>query len=77
MRASVTQQGPHLRRTIDSAVRANADNNFLHVCHYDSRINETAPVPLLGQEMGQEALRIPADLHVARSRDFRLKLGST
>jgi hypothetical protein len=33
--------------------------------HYDSRINEAAPVALLGQQMGQRAPQIPADLHVS------------
>ena len=32
---------------------------------------------LLGQEMGQGALQIPADLHVARSPEFGLKPSST
>jgi hypothetical protein len=38
---------------------------------------ETNICSFLGQEMGQGAPRIPADLHVARSREIRLKSSST
>jgi hypothetical protein len=76
MGAGVTQQGPDLRRSTGSVVQMNADNDLLHVRHY-ARVNEYALGPRLGQEMGQGAPQIPADLYVVRPREFRLKPSST
>lgn len=35
MGVGVTQQGPHRRHSVGSAAQASADNDLLHVCHYD------------------------------------------
>lgn len=43
MGAGVKQQGLHLRRSAGSAAQEGADNDLLHVLHYDRGVNESAP----------------------------------
>jgi len=58
MGADVLQQGPHLRRSVSSASQTNADNDFLHVDHYDPWANEAVPVAPWGKKWGKVPHRL-------------------
>jgi len=58
MGAGMTQQGLQLRRSLGSAAQRRADNDLLHVHHYDCGSNESAPASALSAEVNlPQALR--------------------
>jgi hypothetical protein len=69
MGAGVMQQGPHLHCSVGSAAQRNADNDLLHVHHYDP-VNEPALAARWGKKWGKvrhRFLLIPADLNLETS----------